>query len=99
MYKDNGFFDDFYKEFLEDNEILNEEDKFKEIFKQIYEIRIYLEYLHDLIPLKYNKAYPKAGENPFFSMNMFKLPEDPKEYEDAKIRMANFLEKSAKQQT
>ncbi len=58
---------------------------------QIYQLEEYMKYFHDLIPLKYKKFDPKKGENPFFSYSKFTLPNDAKEYEEAKKRMEEFL--------
>jgi len=87
MYKDNGFFEESYKEFFK---TANVEDSIKQLSKQIYEMTTYLEFLHDLIPLKYKRTFPSPGENPFFAINTFKIPDDPKEYQEAKRKMENF---------
>jgi hypothetical protein len=34
--------------------------------REIGAIRRYQQFLHDSIPMKYKKDYPKEGENPFF---------------------------------
>lgn len=54
---------------------------------EIRKLKEYQEYLHQLVPMKYKKIMPSEGENPFFSTNQFKIPENKQELERAKKRM------------
>lgn len=63
--------------------------------RQIEALQTYRQQVHSLIPQQYKKLFPKSGENPFFSKNDFKIPDDSEELQKAKERMSAY----AKQQT
>lgn len=62
------------------------------LIKRIEALEQYISYLHEIIPLKYKKAFPEKGENPFFSTGAFKLPEDSQELAESKKRMLSLFE-------
>ena len=95
MYKDDGFYKDFYEDFIKSDSL---EKDVKYLSIQIYELHKYLECLHELIPIKYKKTNPKPGENPFFSKNVSASP-TKEEIESAILRMEEFLKQSTKPPT
>jgi len=65
------------------------------LMKEIYNLRLKLEYIHALIPLKYKKSFPKNGENPYFGIKDLGLDQvDVEEFKKAKERMENLLNKT-----
>lgn len=65
-----------------------------EFLKIVIVLQEQVRYIHELIPTKYKKAFPKKGENPYFT----KAEIDPaaykptiEDYINAKIRMGEIL--------
>jgi hypothetical protein len=59
--------------------------------KEIAEIKLYLEYLHDMIPQKFKKFNPQPGENPFFSKDdIFDIGYSVENVKKAKERMEGY---------
>lgn len=62
------------------------------IVRELYKLQDYHDFMHNLIPLKFKKAFPKPYENPFFTLHEIKC--SPELLKEAKDRMNKFLEKS-----
>lgn len=63
------------------------------LVKEIEFLHEKIEWIFDLVPIRYKKAFPIEGENPFFTKSDFKRV-DQDEYENAKIRMAALLKQA-----
>jgi hypothetical protein len=82
--------DDLLEKLSDDPCEFNLQLAFKCLLKEVMHLRTYIYYLHELIPMKFRKVSPGFNENPFFSLHDIKG--NPKLYEEAKQRMALFLE-------
>ena len=91
MYKDEWLFNYLYEEYESPKDLESALKTIKSLYITISEIGAYLANLHEIIPLRYKKQFPKPGENPFFGKNMFEIPKDPKELQAAKERMESLL--------
>lgn len=65
-----------------------------DFLKTVIVLQEQVRYIHELIPTKYKKAFPKKGESPYFGkadIDPAAYKPTPADYVDAKIRMAELL--------
>lgn len=88
--KTHPYLDPDFEDWLADEELDGNSfaENIKSLYRMISRLNADLKYMYDLVPIKYKIAFPKGGSSPFFTLEK---PLDPKEYEEAKKRMASLL--------